>query len=458
MSNKFTSSEVDKALYLPLLGGPKSPEATEALNRLFDESVKPSLPNLRPTSLAKALRATEALVGDLSRYQAFGVGGKHGMSPKNFPSADLGFGLPAFTLVKDALVRNGHLEFKVGWNYTMPGTGRALLRGGGSATYFRLSRSASARLGALCGEEATKHWAHGPPKVNLTEPLLLLRGRKVGDGAGPVLPFLVEEEGVRELIDDLSAMNDFLTSRVSGFAFAGLRRIYNDGDLPGKRWRRGGRYYSLKGGEAYESFPHKTRLSQINLDDEEVAEVDLSGSHLTILHAVHHLPFNADGDDPYAVSGIHREAVKIWVTTSLGLGAAASFRWMPDGGARYFEKTGRKLGSDYRIADVRSAVIKQYPALYELPEDNIDSVDLSWHEAEIMRHSIRLLRCQKIPSLPVHDCLIVPVSKVEEAKAALTGGFQLHFESDLVKPSFKVSRRQVTSRSHEELMKAALEL
>ena len=124
----------------------------------------------------------------------------------------------------------------------------------------------------------------------------------------------------------------------------------------------------------------------------------------------------------------------------------------------YIKKTGRKLGKDYRIADVRSAVKKQYPALYELSEDNINSLDLSWHEAEILRHSMRLLRCQNIPSLPVYDCLIVPVSKVEEAKAALTEGFQLHFESDLVKPSFKVSKRQPPSRSKEELMKAALEL
>ena len=103
-------------------------------------------------------------------------------------------------------------------------------------------------------------------------------------------------------------------------------------------------------------------------------------------------------------------------------------------------------------------MIKQYPALYELPEDNLDSVDLAWHEAEIMRHSMRLLRDQNIPSLPVHDCLIVPVSKVEEAAAALTKGFQLHFESELVKPSFKVSCNEPRHLTHEELMNAALEL
>ena len=154
MSSEFTPQEVDKALYLPLRGGPKSPEAWKALNSLFDESVRPTLPNARPTSLAKALRATGALIGHLCRYRAFAVGGKHGMSPKDFPSADLGFGLSVFTFVKDALVREGHLEVKGGWNFTMPGAGGALLRGGGTATYFRLSLSSVQRLGDLSGEGA----------------------------------------------------------------------------------------------------------------------------------------------------------------------------------------------------------------------------------------------------------------------------------------------------------------
>ena len=458
MSNEFTPQEVDKALYLPLRGGPKSPEASAALSSLFDGSVRPTLPNDRPTSIAKTLRATEALLGDLCRYRAFGVGGKHGMSPKDFPEADLGFGRLIFTRVMDALIAADFLESKIGWNYTNPGAGGALLRGGGSATYFRLSLSAVERLGDLSGEGASQHWAHGPPKETIDELMLLLRGKKTGDGPGPAIPFHDGEEGVGELIDDLVSTNEFLPGRVGGFAFAGLRRIYNDGDVPGKRWRRGGGFYSHRGGESYENFPKDARLSLIRLDGEEVAEVDLSASHLTILHAVHHLPFNPAGGDPYAVGEINREAVKVWVTTSLGQGAAASYAWTPDGGVRYFEKTGRKLGKDHRIADVRVAVIKQYPSLYELPEDNINSVDLAWHEAEIMRHSMRLLRVQDIPSLPVHDCLIVPVYKVEEAKAALTEGFQLHFESDLVKPSFKVSQRQPHSRSQKELMKAALEL
>jgi hypothetical protein len=77
-----------------------------------------------------------------------------------------------------------------------------------------------------------------------------------------------------------------------------------------------------------------------------------------------------------------------------------------------------------------------YPNLRELAEDALDSQDLAWHEAEILSHAMRLLRNSGVPSLPLHDCLIVPESKIEEAGAALIEGFRLHFESDLVKPGF----------------------
>ena len=140
------------------------------------------------------------------------------------------------------------------------------------------------------------------------------------------------------------------------------------------------------------------------------------------------------------------------------LGSAQWRRWSKDGKESYSEKTGRVLVQDYRAAEVAKAVIRRYPNLHELAEDALDSLDLAWHESEIAGHAMRLLRGRDIPSLPVHDCLIVPVSKVQEAGAALIEGFQLHFESDLVRPGFKVSRGPSQGRTKEELLRAALEL
>jgi hypothetical protein len=429
---------------MPLRGGPKSPEAVAAVGQLFADAIEPRLPaDVRPTSSGKYRRALGALVGDLCRYQARGIGGKHGMSPKDFPSAELGFGRPAFMLVTDALIETGYLDFKKGWNWTRdtfePGS---VVRSGGSVAYFRLSRKAKKRLGELCGKTANPHWFYGRVTPRPDAPLLLLRAGKVDGQRGVEMTYSPDEPGVRELLDDVKAINSFLPDRVEGIAFGGLHRIYNDGDVLENRWRRGGRYYSQPGGEMYESMGKYVRLSTLRLDGEPVAEVDIRASHLTVLYAVHHIALNA-GEDPYDLPGVRRAAVKAWVTTSFGKGSAQWNRWSQRARESYAEaRPGRKLGDDYKVAEVRAAVIRHYPLVAGLALDQLDSVDLAWHEAEVLRHSMRVLREEGIASLPIHDSLIVPASKVDRAVVAMTKGFELHFERDLVRPRLRVERME----------------
>ena len=429
---------------MPLLGGPISAEASQAVEALLADIVVPSRPQpLRPSSLQKYRVALGALLSDLLRFQGTGAGGKHAMSPQHFPSSEIGFGRTIFVPIKTALVTHGLIEFANGWNHTGEGfSPGSVVRWGGDVAFFRPTGLLVERLGSAASDPWHHHWRAGKPSVPQDVPRLVLRARKLrGRDTGEDMPFEPQEPLAALWLADLEEANSYLASKnIEGIAFSGLRRIFNDGDQPGKRWKRGGRYYSLAGGDAYEMMNGETRRSLIRFDGEAAAEVDIAASHLTVLYAIHGQPFDATKGDPYEVAGIHREAVKAFVTIALGRAAAEGNRWSPRAREKYAEqRPGRNLSSDYRFSDVRAAVIQKHPILHELAEDDIIALDLQWHESEILRIAMANLRRDKdIPSLPVHDSLVVPASKTEVAEHELRWAFKAHFESETVAPKFSV--------------------
>jgi hypothetical protein len=86
-------------------------------------------------------------------------------------------------------------------------------------------------------------------------------------------------------------------------------------------------------------------------------------------------------------------------------------RWSAERASEYFEATGRKLGSDYPLRTIRDAVAAAYPLLAELKSD--DEKPSLWAElmfkesTAILTTMLRLME-RGIPSLGVHDSLIVP--------------------------------------------------
>jgi hypothetical protein len=343
-------------------------------------------------------------------------------------------------LVKEALGDAGLLKFKRSWNFTGEGFDGAEVRFGGSFTIFRLAPSLVRRLGELCGPEARMHWSHGRLKVPPDEPLLSLRSRKDRNGEAEELPYSPDEPAVAEQLAWLTALNAFLENRVEGIAFAGLRRVYNDGDVPRKRLRRGSRYFSRRGGEQYELMGEMVRVKTILLDGEIVSEVDIRASHLTVYHGLLGLPFDPGRKDPYACGGVHRDAVKAWLTASFGRGNLKLNRWSLRSRDAYAEKrVGRKLNEDYTVEEVRSAVLNRYPCLNRMEELGINSLDLQWHEAEILTLAMKSLMRDDIAMLPVHDALLVPESKVEPGKEALRRAFAIHFQSEALLPALEVT-------------------
>ena len=86
----------------------------------------------------------------------------------------------------------------------------------------------------------------------------------------------------------------------------------------------------------------------MTINGEEVCEIDIRASYLTIFHALYGEPFDAT-NDPYDVPGLGPEArdvVKMWVTASFGNNAPIE-KWPRELVAKYRERTGQSLGKRY---------------------------------------------------------------------------------------------------------------
>ena len=75
---------------------------------------------------------------------------------------------------------------------------------------------------------------------------------------------------------------------------------------------------------------------------------------------------------------------------------------------------------NHRVAAITKAALTKYPVLqtWGQPMKNrtYGWADLMWHESNVMFSTmLRLMREHQIPSLSVHDSLIVPASKADVA-------------------------------------------
>ena len=84
----------------------------------------------------------------------------------------------------------------------------------------------------------------------------------------------------------------------------------------------------------------------------------------------------------------------------------------------------------------RRAGLLRYPFLARLPELGISTLDLQFHEAEILRLAMEELMAEHgVGFLPMHDALIVPRSHAELAREAIRGGFRRYFQEVLGMPA-----------------------
>jgi len=167
-----------------------------------------------------------------------------------------------------------------------------------------------------------------------------------------------------------------------------------------------------------------TRRRKMTINGEPVAEIDISGSYLTIFLSLHGLQLNLT-EDPYGLPGLgleHRGAVKQWFVGTFG-NKKPIRRWPKD---MLDDDPGLR---QYRAAEITEAVFTKYPVLKSWGEPLNGRIyswaDLMWLESAVMVATmLDLMHHHKTPSLSVHDSLIVPVSKAEVASEALRSRFQ----------------------------------
>lgn len=240
---------------------------------------------------------------------------------------------------------------------------------------------------------------------------------------------------VKAMEHAISDLNEFFAKHtLRGGVHQGYVRIFQNGDDPDFDWNKGGRLYSQHAGNY--QIKSAARRRKMTINGEQVAEIDISGSYLTIFLSLHGLQLDL-AEDPYLLPGLapeHRGAVKQWFVGTFG-SAKPIRRWPKDMLADDPDLRG------HRVADISKAVFTKYPVLRSWGEPlngrTYSWADLMWLESEVMVSTmLELMHEHQTPSLVVHDSLIVPVSKAELATERLRSRFQ---EQQRVVPRLKTN-------------------
>jgi hypothetical protein len=250
---------------------------------------------------------------------------------------------------------------------------------------------------------------------------------------------------VNKLRSDVAELNAFFAKQTLTpltIKHLGWVRMFH-GYTEGFRWDKGGRLYSQPQGPAcYQNLPetsseaNQPTRSQIRINGEQVIEIDISSSYLTIFYAFCDKQLDTAQDAYEGILGpsaLDRQVAKFWINASFGNSKPLS-RWSKDVvKSLKAQLTNKKLsGFDpklYPMKTIQQKVLERHPLLSRwggvIKGRVRDYGDLMYAESEaIIGAMLTLMRDHKVPSLPVHDSLIVPSSKFNVAKGALVDHFR----------------------------------
>jgi hypothetical protein len=314
----------------------------------------------------------------------------------------------------------------------------------GDTGRFAARFRATPALLSFCREHAVEPRAaqdHFEFEYDLPKVVLELRAAK--DGAPWVKtkptgkPMDFERDGITNALEDnVRELNEFFAQQqLRGGRHHGYVRIFHNGDSPHFLWNMGGRVYSQHFTESYQVMSGDERL-EMTINGEPVAEIDIRASYLSIFLSMHGIQL-PEGD-PYALPGLgpeHRTAVKAWMVATFG-NSKPIVRWPP----RMVQKSPEL--KQHRVATITEAALAKYPTLRlwgQSPQTRAPYswADLMWIESNVMLGTmLELKRKHQIPSLSVHDSLIVPASAAEKAREVLEQTFISHRD---VAPQLKIN-------------------
>jgi hypothetical protein len=363
------------------------------------------------------------------------------MHAKRFNGASVSY--RTFKSLVDGLMQLGFMQHVDGHRLDSEDRGKFAAR-------FR----ATPALLTFCSEHAVDPASvhdHFEFEYDLPTEVVELRATKKGEywvKTKPVgEPMEFERAGVVTLIEDqVKELNEFFAQqKLRGGSHHGYVRVYNNGDNPRFHWNMGGRLYSQHFADSYQVMGSDQRL-KMTINDEPVAEIDIKASYLTIFLSLHGIQLPES--DPYDLPGFgpeHRDAVKQWFVATFGT-SRPIVKWPQ----RMRQKTPEL--SQYKPSTITKAALAKYPALatwgQPLSTVTYGWADLMWFEGNVMLFTmLELKREHQVPSLSVHDSLIVPASSAETARAVLSQKFQ---DQRRVTPLLKINKLADTTSSQLE--------
>jgi hypothetical protein len=342
-----------------------------------------------------------------------------------------------FNAARKALVGLGYVEHIGGkTRYLNPFGDRKYTQKGTASRFV-----ASPKLLTLAGakgiqvEQIDAHFHLEPPAYPLI--LSAFRTRSAWGHKSPGERLEITHTPVTDaLAEQVRTINTFLSHhRIEGGVHFGFVRGFNMGDIEGFDWKWGGRLYSI-GSTNYQQDPGDKR-ALMKIDGEPVVEIDVSASYLTAFHARLKEPFDTT-KDPYARISAPRDVAKTWTTISFGTGAALQ-KWSRDVMDEFAKRhDGADLNKIWPAAKVSEAALEAYPAVSRLGEPGATWADLMFHESEAIIATMNHLMNMGVPSLPVHDSIIVPLKDAEQATGLL---FDYYLERVGLPPRLKTTSK-----------------
>ena len=416
--------EIRAARFMSLLSVADSPQAKEFVEGLvvFLKS-KELRKRKRQAEREKAFAtAIELIIADLllGFQQQDNRWSYHQMSSGSFTDEPVGYKL--FRSIVSALEEAGLIEVSLGRNHKgiQWDEGGTTSYAPGLATRFRPTQSLVDMATQYGLKEDEYHLSF---KTQLPKKVIEVRAAKVkGEGRGRKLKppqtsrfFEVEEE--------IKTLNLFLSGfELTGGTFTGFRRLFNEGDVKGFDYDRGGRLFNSDG-QGYIGLSSEERQS-MQIDGEDIVEIDINASYLTIYHGVIGVPL-PNKEDIYAIDGLPREVVKAWFSVSFGVQKFHT-RW-PSKTIEELRVSCEAFKPSMTVKAVGKKVIKHFPIMADWPLSGLSWSKLMFIESEIVIGTMTtMMKKYQAPCFPVHDAVIVCKKDEELAKNILTKEFEAH--------------------------------
>lgn len=455
MSSPDNDGKEASALFMSLLFEPASDNA----RALTDEIIsRMSLPVRGPKQ--KIIQAVRIVASELMRCAADGDDSYlyRSMGANTFDASTVSY--KPFCSAYKALAAQGMLTHEPGAVDFGSGVKRTATRFYPTAALIDLANGFGVKPA-----DFDLHFKPLPRSQQVRQPISLRKATRRAYGAfglkiaGDPMPVDYSDPTVMRFAKQVNEINEALadtkidarTNKGIIVPHIGFQRSFNQGDLPGVHYNRGGRLFAIHGG--YQSLSAEER-AKMTIDGEAVVECDISASHLTIAMSLMKLPIN-NPSALYHIPGIPRIIVKLYVNASLGNGKPL-YRWPDDAVEDYAyversgsEKTNRlraavedesyswsgDLRKDWPIGKMKREVLDRFPFLLDLEKKEIGWGKLQLEESCVIIDTVHDLCCkQGIPVLPVHDSIICKASDRDAVMGTMKRQF---FKGFGVKPGLK---------------------